>query len=90
MVHFTSIYHTFKTKNKIGKICNMKKKKKKKKKSVLQREKKTRLGFQKAFFQKVHLEKGGSSYNKGRLIFWSVRYSKNHGYSIATFILVFG
>ncbi len=38
------------------------------KKCVLQREKKTRFGFQKAFCQKVHLEKGGSSYNQGRLI----------------------
>ncbi len=36
---------------------------------------KTRFGFQKAFFQKVHLEKGGSSYNQGRLIFGSIRYS---------------
>ncbi len=45
------------------------------KKIVLQREKtKTRFGFQKAFFQKVHLEKGGSSYNQGRLIFGSIRY----------------
>ncbi len=34
------------------------------KKCVLQREKTTttRFGFQKAFFQKVHLEKVGSSY----------------------------
>ncbi len=36
--------------------------------------KQTRFGFQKAFFQKVHLEKGGSSYNQGRLIFGSIRY----------------
>ncbi len=44
------------------------------KKSVLQRErKKTRFGFQKAFFQKEQLEKGGSSYNQGRLIFGSIR-----------------
>ncbi len=35
--------------------------------------KKTRFGFQKAFFQKVHLEKVGSSYNQGRLIFGSIR-----------------
>ncbi len=46
LVHFTSISHTpyFK--------------KKKKKKKVFYWEKKTRFGFQKAFFQKVHLEKG--------------------------------
>ncbi len=45
-------------------------------KNVFYREKKktTRFGFQKAFFQKVHLEKGGSSYNQGRLIFRSIRY----------------
>ncbi len=39
-----------------------------------ERKKKTRFGFQIAFFQKVHLEKGGSSYNHGRLIFRSIRY----------------
>ncbi len=42
----------------------------------LQKEKqknKTRFGFQKAFFQKVHLERGGSFYNQGRLIFGSIR-----------------
>ncbi len=39
-----------------------------------EKQKKTRFGFQKAFFQKVHLEKGGSSYNQGRLIFRSIRY----------------
>ncbi len=44
-------------------------------KNVFYREKKkTRFGFQKAFFQKVYLEKGGSSYNQGRLIFGSIRY----------------
>ncbi len=37
------------------------------KKCFTERKKKTRFGFQKAFFQKVHLEKGGSSYNQGRL-----------------------
>ncbi len=43
-------------------------------KNVFYREKKkTRFGFQKAFFQKVHLEKGGSSYNQGRPIFGSIR-----------------
>ncbi len=72
--HFTSIYHTFKTKIKIGKICNTKIIEEKK---LFYREKnKTRFGFQKAFFQKVHLEKGGSSYNQGRLIFGSIRYLK--------------
>ncbi len=46
------------------------------KKCVLQRGKKIRFGFQKAFFQNVHLEKkgGGASYNQGRLIFGSIRY----------------
>ncbi len=34
---------------------------------------KTRFGFQKAFFQEVHLEKGGSSYNQGLLIFGSIQ-----------------
>ncbi len=44
-------------------------------KNVFYREKKkTRFGFQKNFFRKVHLEKGGSSYNQGHLIFGSIRY----------------
>ncbi len=44
-------------------------------KNVFYREKKkTRFGFQKAFFQNIHLEKRGSSYNQGRLIFGSIRY----------------
>ncbi len=38
-----------------------------------ERKKKTRFGFQKAFFQEVHLEKLGSSNNQGRLIFGSIR-----------------
>ncbi len=34
--------------------------------------KKTRFVFQKAFFQKVHLEKGESSSDQGRLVFGSL------------------
>ncbi len=51
----------FQNKMKIGKICHMK---------IFKDYfflNKTRFGFQKAFFQKVHLEKGG------RLIFVSIR-----------------
>ncbi len=40
---------------------------------VFYRKKEKRFGFQKAFFQKVRLEKGGSSYNQGRLIFGSIQ-----------------
>ncbi len=40
-------------------------------KNVLQRERKKK---QDLVFQKVHLEKGGSSYNQGRLIFGLLRY----------------
>ncbi len=40
------------------------------------REKKIKkFGSQKAFIQKVHLEKRVSSYNQGRLIFGSIRYT---------------
>ncbi len=45
------------------------------KKIVLQRKNK-RFGFQKAFFQKVHLEKGLSAYNQGHLIFGSIQHIK--------------
>ncbi len=39
-----------------------------------ERKKKQDLVFKNLFFQKVHLEKGWSSYNQGHLIFGSIRY----------------
>ncbi len=64
-----TFYHTFKTKIKIGKICNMKIIEEKKvfyRERERERKNQQDLVFKKPF-QKVHLEKGG------RLIFGSIR-----------------